>query len=134
MQENTKMVKITNNLELNLGKEQLLPFAYFSLGLLVLLEIFFYLSGWEKVLLISLKLSFLHLGGYLIALRAFKEEFDTPALLFLGFAFSLIAAALLYYLPTLFGMNANSLTYVVPVIVVVVGVALHLGKNTREHN
>ncbi|MEK6845848.1 MAG: hypothetical protein AABY26_03760, partial [Nanoarchaeota archaeon] len=101
-----------------------------SLGLLVLLEVFFYLSGWEKVLLISLKLSFLHLGGYLIALRLFKDEFDTVALLFLGFAFSLIAAALLYYLPTLFGVNANSLTYVVPVVVVAIGTALHIQKKS----
>ncbi len=123
------MVKITQNWELNLGKEQLFPFAYFSLGLLILLEIFFYLSGWEKVLLISLKLSFLHFGGYLIALRVFKEEFDTIALLFLGFAFSLIAAALVYYLPTLFGVNANSLTYVVPAVVVMIGAALHIQKN-----
>lgn len=127
------MVKIINNLELSLNKEQLLPFAYFSLGLLTLLEIFFYLSGWEKVLLISLKLSFLHLGGYLIALRVFKEEFDIPALLFLGFAFSLIIAALLYYLPTLFGVNANALTYVVPVVMVIIGVLVHFGKNTASN-
>ena len=119
--------------KLNITKEQWKNFLYFTLGLLILLEVFFYKSGFSRILLISLKLSMLvHLAGYLIVLKVFKEDFDNIALLFLGFSFGLILAAFWYYIPTLFRVNINSITYIVPVILLLVGLGLQVGKNITK--
>lgn len=113
----------------NLTKEQEKNFLYFTLGLLFLLEVMFYKSGFSRIFLVSLKLSLLvHLAGYLIVLKAFKEEFDDVALLFLGLSFGLILAAFWYYIPTLFEININSITYVVPIVLLIVGLGLNVGK------
>ncbi|MEK6939058.1 MAG: hypothetical protein AABX04_08520 [Nanoarchaeota archaeon] len=119
--------------KLNITKEQGKNFLYFTLGLLVLLEVIFYKSGFTRILLVSLKLSLLvHLAGYLIALRLFKEEFDEIALLFLGLSFGLILAAFWYYIPTLFEININSITYVVPIVLLLIGLGLHVGKGKEK--
>ena len=115
--------------QLNITKEQRKYFGYFTLGLLILLEALFYKSGFSRVLFISLKLSLLvHLAGYLITLRVFKEEFDTIALLFLGLSFGLILAAFWYYIPTSFGVNINSITYAVPLVLVAVGFGINISE------
>lgn len=119
--------------QLNITKEQGKHFLYFTLGLLILFEAVFYKSGFFRILLVSLKLSlFVHLAGYLIVLRTFKEEFDNIALLFLGLSFGLILAAFWYYIPTLFGANINNITYIVPTALLLVGLGLHIGKE-REN-
>lgn len=121
--------------QLNITKEQWKNYVYFSLGLLLLLQIMFYQSGFVNLLLISLKLSlFVHLAGYLIAIRLFKEQFDDIALLFLGFSFGLILAAFWYYVPTLFGINTNNITYIVPVVLLLVGLGLHVGRTSGKEN
>lgn len=114
--------------QLNLTKEQWAYFLYFTLGLLILFEAIFFKSGFFRIFIISLKLSFLHLSGYLIALKLFKEDFDSFALLFLGLAFGLILASFWYYIPTLFGVNANSITYLVPILLLLVGLGIHVQK------
>jgi hypothetical protein len=121
--------------KLNLTKEQIINYVYFSLGLLVLLQIIFYKSGLFRVLVISLKLSlFIHLPGYLVALKTFKEEFDTIGLLFIGFAFGLILTAFFYYVPSLFGININQITYIMPIVLIIVGLLINLGNVKKELN
>lgn len=119
--------------KLNITKEQWKDFLYFTLGLLILLEAIFYKSGFLRILLVSLKLSVLvHLPGYLILHKTFKDEFDNVALLFLGLSFGLILAAFWYYLPTLFGVNINSITYIVPIVLLLVGLGLHVGRTAEK--
>ncbi len=119
--------------KLNLGRTELRPFAYFAIGLLIILEVIFYKSGFLNILIISLKLSVLiHLSGYLLALKLFKEEFDLTALLFFGLAFGLITNALFYYLPSLFGINVNHIIYVVPIVLLVFGILIHLSKKEKQ--
>lgn len=121
--------------KLNVTKEQWKYFLYFALGLLILFESIFYKSGFYRILLISLKLSILvHLAGYLIAIRLFKEDFDSFALLFLGLSFGLILVAFWYYIPTLFGVNANDITYIVPIILLLMGLGLHVGKEKEKRD
>ncbi len=116
--------------KLDLTKEQMMKFLYFSLSLLILFEIIFYKSGFIKVFVISLKLSlFVHLIGYLVALKTFKKEFDAIGLLFIGFSFGLILTAFFYYTPSLFGININQITYVMPILLIIISLSLHIKKN-----
>jgi len=119
--------------KLNITKIELLHWVYFSLGMLILLEVLFYKSGIMRIIFISLKLSLLHLSGYLISLRLFREDFDHIALLFMGFAFSLIIASVGYYLPSLLGVNVNRITYLVPIILLILGIAINVSKNNEKN-
>lgn len=119
--------------KLNLTKEQISHFIFFTIGLFVLFEIIFYESGFFNVLIISLKLSLLiHFSGYLIALKLFKEDFETIGLLFIGFAFGMITNAFFYYLlSSWFGVNINHITYIVPIFLIMIGVLINFNK-TKE--
>ncbi|MBT3297557.1 hypothetical protein HN385_01390 [archaeon] len=117
----------------DIKKKELLYFVYFLIGTLILLEVFFYKSGFLRILIISLKLSFLiHLPGYLIALKIFKEEFDLIGILFIGLALGLIVITFFYYGFSLFGFNITGFTYIVPIMVALIGIIINLKKSNEK--
>jgi len=55
-------------------------------------------------------------------------------LLFIGFAFGLILTAFFYYVPSLFGININQITYIMPIVLIIVGLLINLGNVKKELN
>lgn len=120
-------------IKLNVDKEDIIYFLCSGLFLLLFLELFFYKTGLLRIALISLKLSFLvHLPGFLIALKLFKDEFEKIGLLIIGFSFGLMNSALFYYLPTTLGINLNNITYWIPLFLLLIGFLLHITINTKK--
>lgn len=100
-----------------------------SLLLFVILASAMYKTPLASLALISLKLSFfVHLPGYLVALRVFKEEYDPTALLFIGFGLGLVLNSLLAYFVGTVGLSVTKYAYAMPLGLLAFSALLHIKK------
>ncbi len=104
-------------------------FGLFSLLLFVALALTMYRTPFASLLLISVKLSlFVHLPGYLIALKVLREEYDPVALLFIVFGFGIILISLMAYFIGTLGQSISDYTYVMPISIIIAFAMLLIKK------
>ncbi len=104
-------------------------FGLFSLLLFAALALAMYRTPLASLLLISVKISlFVHLPGYLVALKVLKEEYDPTALLFIGFGLGLVLNSLLAYFVGTVGLSITKYAYAMPLGLLAFSALLHVKK------